>query len=256
MYTGATDFRDGTGSNHYAFEWGDAQVIVLDPFWSTTQRIRSGGGGARGGEGQGGGSGGTPDRVIEPTDASWAMTLGREQYDWLDRTLAASKAPHRFVFIHHLVGGKGGSEARGGAESSLYFEWGGRNADGSPGFAERRPGWPMPIHDLLVKHGVDAVFHGHDHLYVHSGRDGLTYQCVPQPGNPAGGTRNAEGYGYRSGTIVGSPGYLRVKVAPEAAKVEFVRSAIEGGDPRRREREANGTVVDSYELPAARKSTP
>ena len=257
MYTGDTAFRDGQGSNYYAFEWGDALVIVLDPFWSTTQRIRSGGGGgARGGEGQGGGGGGNPDRVIEPTDASWAMTLGREQYDWLDRTLAASKAPHRFVFIHHLVGGKGGSEARGGAESSLFFEWGGRNADGSPGFAERRPGWPMPIHDLLVKHGVDAVFHRHDHLYVHSGRDGLTYQCVPQPGNPAGGTRSAEGYGYRSGTILGSPGYLRVKVTPEAAKVEFVRSAIEGGDARRREREANGTVVDSYELPAARTSTP
>ena len=111
----------------------------------------------------------------------------------------------------------------------------------------------MPIHDLLVKHGVDAVFHGHDHLYVHSGRDGLTYQCVPQPGNPAGGTRSAEDYGYRSGTILGSPGYLRVKVDPEVLRVEFVRTALENpNDARRREREPNGTVVDSYEIRAER----
>ena len=121
----------------------------------------------------------------------------------------------------------------------------------------------MPIHDLLVKHGVTAVFHGHDHLYVHSTLDGIHYQCVPQPGNVGGNTRSAEEYGYASGTLHGSPGHLRVSVSAEGhAKVEFVRTAIaaaegDGGAARRRggqgggqaaPSEANGTIVDSYEI--------
>ena len=270
MYTGDTDFAEGRGSNYYAFTWGDALFIMLDPYWSTTQRVGKGGGGsARGGEGgrgQGGQGGGAQgerperpsDEPLAPTDASWNFTLGRAQYDWLTTTLESSNAKHRFVFIHHLVGGMGGSESRGGAESAPFFEWGGRNADGSPGFKDRRPGWAMPIHDLLVKHGVSAVFHGHDHLYVHSQRDGLHYQCVPQPGNPAGNTRSAVHYGYTSGTILGSPGHMRIKVTPEAASVEFVRTSVAGADAggggggRRGggggPKEPNGTVVDRYEL--------
>ncbi|MFM7053090.1 MAG: hypothetical protein ACKOYN_13315, partial [Planctomycetota bacterium] len=131
-------------------------------------------------------------------------------------------------------------------------------------------GWPMPIHDLLVKHGVTAVFHGHDHLYVHSTLDGIHYQCVPQPGNLAGNTRSAEEYGYASGTLYGSPGHLRVRMSADGvAKVEFVRTAISeseaaaggGGRARRGGQggqggqgaqgarpEANGSIVDSYEI--------
>lgn len=235
-YTGATSMRDGRGANHYAFHWGDALVVVLDPFWPTTER-------ARGGGGNGGGRDAPP---LEPVDESWSRTLGREQYDWLERTLATSKAKQKLVFIHHLVGGIGGAAARGGVESAPYFEWGGKNADGSDGFAARRPGWPMPIHDLLVKHGVTAVFHGHDHLYVHSELDGIHYQCVPQPGNVAGGTRSAAEYGYESGRILGSPGYLRVRVAADGiATVEYVRTAIDGD---RGVTEPNGTIVDRYEI--------
>ena len=276
MYTGSTAMKDGRGANYYAFEWGDALVVVLDPFWSTTERNRGGGGGARGGEGGGarggegggggGGAGGGPNvEKLEPTDASWSRTLGRAQYDWLAETLAKSKAKQKFIFIHHLVGGIGGQAARGGVESARYFEWGGDNADGSEGFAHRRAGWPMPIHDLLVKNGVTAVFHGHDHLYVHSTLDGIHYQCVPQPGNLAGNTRSAEEYGYASGTLHGSPGHLRVSMAANGdAKVEFVRTAIseadaaaggggEGGGSSGRGRrggqfEANGTVIDSYDI--------
>ena len=49
----------------------------------------------------------------------------------------------RFVFIHHLVGGLG-RDVRGGAKPAAYMEWGGKNADGSEGFAQHRPGWVMP----------------------------------------------------------------------------------------------------------------
>jgi phosphatidylethanolamine-binding protein (PEBP) family uncharacterized protein/predicted phosphodiesterase len=248
MYTGATGFSNGIGSNYYAFEWGDALFIILDPFWNTTDRIRGGG------AGKGGSRDGSPQpqnerEPIQPVDSSWTSTLGKTQFDWLESTLKNTKAKHRFVFIHHLVGGVGGAESRGGMESSSFFEWGGKNADGTPGFAEHRAGWSMPIHDLLVRHHVTAVFHGHDHLFVKAERDGVVYQCVPQPGNPRGSTRSAAEYGYKAGVIMGSPGYLRVKVTPTQATVEFVRSSI-STTPEQRQSGANpaenGVVAYKY----------
>ena len=233
MYSGRTEWRDGKGSNYFAFEWGDALFCMLDPFWPTEGRRRGGGG-----------QGGSEN---EFTDASWGLTLGREQYDWLAQRLASSKAPWKFVFIHHLVGGRGNAR-RGGVESAPYFEWGGRNADGSDGFARNRPGWPVPVHQLLVKHGVDVVFHGHDHLYVQNQLDGIVYQCVPQPGNARGNTRSAAEYGYTSGTILGSPGHLRVQVAPDAVRVALVRSVVEGEGSFSGSRERNRDVAHEYEL--------
>ncbi|MFO0836534.1 MAG: metallophosphoesterase [Phycisphaerales bacterium] len=244
MYTGLTSIKDAVGANYYAFEWGDALFIILDPFWGTTDRIRGDAGGGDRGQSR------PNDETLKPTDASWAMTLGRPQYDWLARTLETTKARHRFVFIHHLVGGLGGNEARGGVEASPFFEWGGNNADGSPGFAQHRNAWPMPIHDLLARHHVSAVFHGHDHLYVHSQRDNVQYQCVPQPGNPPSGTRSAAQYGYETGKLMTSPGYLRVRVTPQFASVEFIRTALDDSPARHARdnnpREQNNTVVDSY----------
>ena len=212
----ANDFYVSAPSakNYYAWQWGDAAFLVLDPFVATTDR---------------------PNRA----GTSWAWTLGKEQYDWLVRTLDRSTARYTFVFLHHLVGGTG-YEARGGAEASRFFEWGGANLDGSPGFAARRPGWALPIHDLLLKYHVTAVFHGHDHLYVRQERDGIAYQEVPQPSLAReGGINSAEEYGYRSGTLFGSPGHVRVTVDSTRAVVEFVRSRLSTG---------NGGIVDRYEL--------
>lgn len=182
----------------FAFEWGNALFIGLDPFWPTTKRGASG----------------------------WDMTLGETQYRWLVKTLTDSKATMRFVFIHHLVGGLG-RDARGGARPAAHMEWGGKNADKSDGFKEHRPGWEMPIHELLLKKGVNIVFHGHDHLFAREEMDGIIYQAVPQPGHPSGGTRSAEEYGY-GGVILGSSGHLRVNVSGSEAKVEYVRSVVPG----------------------------
>ncbi|MCB1086134.1 MAG: metallophosphoesterase [Verrucomicrobiae bacterium] len=217
IYTGNATPFEGAGllQDYYAWEWGDALFVVLDPFWFTTKRSR---------------------------EDNWGMTLGEAQYRWLAATLAASEAPHKFVFIHHLVGGLG-RDARGGAKTSVYAEWGGQNADGSEGFAANRPGWPMPIHDLLVKNGVSIVFHGHDHLFVKEERDGVVYQEVPQPGHPSGGTRSATEYGYE-GDILGSSGHLRVTVGPEKAAVEYVRSIVPGVT---KADAANGEVAYRYE---------
>jgi hypothetical protein len=149
--------------------------------------------------------------------------LGKKQYDWLAQTLAASQASYRFVFIHHLVGGSG-KDSRGGSEAAPYFEWGGKNADGTEGFGANRSGWLSPIHDLLVKHRVNAVFHGHDHFFAHQERDGIAYQLLPQPGHPRGEPRSAEEYGYTQGTILPGSGHLRVKVDSEKVSVDFIRS--------------------------------
>jgi hypothetical protein len=205
-------------SAYYAWKWGDALFIVLDPFSDTRTR---------------------PGQVGD----GWAWTLGREQYDWLERTLSSSQARYTFVFIHHLVGGRPdgrAAEARGGAEVSRFFEWGGANADGSPGFGAHRAGWRMPIHELLRAHRVTAVFHGHDHLYVHQERDGIAYQEVPQPGHARGdSTRSAAEYGYGRGTLLGGSGHLRVAVSSRAATVEYVRSRLTGPE---------ADVADRYAL--------
>ncbi len=204
--------------NYYAWQWGDAQFIVLDPFAFTTAKASA-------------------------ATTSWAWTLGREQYDWLTRTLEENRAKYTFVFLHHLVGGQG-FEARGGAEASQFFEWGGANADGSAGFAARRAGWPLPIHELLVRHRVSAVFHGHDHLYVNQLRDGIRYLEVPQPSFAReNATASAADYGYLSGVLLGSSGHIRVTVSPSKATVAYVRSRLTAG---------NAAIADQFDLLPAR----
>jgi hypothetical protein len=221
-YTGNASSEPHAGQleDYYAWRWGDALFVALDPFWYSTRR------------------GG---------DDGWVWTLGQEQYQWLARTLAGSDARFTFVFIHHLVGGD--QQARGGAEASRFFEWGGANADGTPGFASHRSGWELPIHELLVKHRATAVFHGHDHLYARQERDGLAYQEVPQPGDARGGSARAAGaYGYTSGSVLGGTGYLRVKVDAGGTAVEYIDMSGPGSP---------GRVADRYVLrPADRAGRP
>ena len=192
----------GLLQDYYAWEWGDGLFVVLDPFWYASPR--------RG------------------RDDNWARTLGSEQYEWLKQTLERSKARYKFVFIHHLVGGFD-KQGRGGVEAAPFYEWGGKNADGSDGFKARRPGWDMPIHDLLVRHKVTAVFHGHDHFYARQKLDGVVYQLVPQPGFAGSDRiRGAEVYGYKQGDMLGGSGHLRVTVAPESVTVDYIRSRPPG----------------------------
>jgi hypothetical protein len=194
-------FYEGSASgNYYAWHWGDALFIVLDPFRYSTQP-------ARGEEGGG-----------------WSFTLGRPQYDWLQSTLERSTARFKFVFIHHLVGGRD-RQGRGGAEAVPLFEWGGHELDGRDTFATNRPGWPMPVHALLREHGVIAVFHGHDHFYARQEAGGIIYQLVPQPGHPGDGSIGcAREYGYTIGGQLSGTGYLRVTVSDTRVAVAFVRT--------------------------------
>ncbi len=163
----------------------------------------------------------------------------------LAATLAASRARFRFVFLHHLVGGAG-KDARGGREAAPFYEWGGKDGCGNVLFGEKRSGWPLPIHQLLSKHGVQIVFHGHDHLYVKEELDGMVYQAVPQPGHPRyDHTRSADEYGYKSGVIQGSSGHLRVVVQPYKATISYVRSYLPADEAAERR---NAAVSHTYEV--------
>ncbi|MFO1184404.1 MAG: metallophosphoesterase [Bauldia sp.] len=211
----------GLPQNYYAFRWGDAEFIVLDSYWPTVER------GGRG--------------------SLWDTTIGAEQYRWLTRTLETSTASLRFVFTHHLTGG-GGRDHRGGVEVAPFYEWGGREEDGAETFAANRPGWAMPIHQLLVKHRVNAVFRGHDHFYGRQELDGIAYQVVPQPSRAEGGRLTQPGeYGYRRGEFLPSPGHLRVSVEAGKARVDYVRAFLPEEAARGR---TNGRIDASYELAA------
>ncbi len=181
FYSGSTEKAPYVGErdSYYAWEWGDALFIVLDPYTYTTTDPRKSG-------------------------DIWDWTLGDDQYAWLQKTLSTSDAPYTFVFSHHVLG-----EGRGMVELADLGEWGGQDKDGTDRFAAERPGWAMPVHDLFVKYGVTIFFQGHDHLYARQELDGVVYQEVPQPattGDPAN-----EG-AYTSGTVLPAPGTLRVDV--------------------------------------------
>ena len=77
FYTGnpTIDPVAGPLENYYAWTWGDALFVVLDPYWASR-------------------------RSRDP----WDMTLGQAQHDWLTRTLRSSRARFKFVFTHQLTG--------------------------------------------------------------------------------------------------------------------------------------------------------
>lgn len=220
FYTGNTIPEQTVGllQDYYAWTWGDALFIVLDPYWFTPP--------AKGN-----------------TTNLWNPTLGTEQYQWLKTTLETSQAKWKFVFIHQLLSGSD-KNGRGGVEVAPFYEWGGHNPDGSYAFDEYRPGWGLPIHQMLVANHVTAVFHGHDHLFVRQELDGIIYQEVPQPGAArANNTNIAADYNYLTGDVLGSPGHIRVMVSPTEVTVEYIRSYLPEGE---KPGQQNGQVDYQY----------
>ena len=222
FYTGNTtlDPRCGLLQDYYAWEWGDALCVVLDPFRYSIRQ-------------HGGGDG-------------WEWSLGQPQYRWLAYTLAHSKAKYKFVFIHNLLCGN--QAARGGVEVAGLNEWGGKNMDGTEGFAQHRPGWDAPVHQLLVRNHVTAVFKAHDNFYARQELDGIVYQMIPQPsfaGNDR--IRDLKTYGYKHGTFLGNTGHVRVTVSPDRVKVDYIRSYLPNEET---DQHKNGEIADSYTISA------
>lgn len=208
----------GQRGGYFAWQWGDALFVAIDPFWFTVKK---------------------PAKT--PYDG-WAWTLGSEQYHWLENVLTTSKAKYKFVFSHHMVGGA--PDARGGIEPADRWEWGGQNEAGVNEFAAKRPGFSRPIHQLFVDTKVSAWFHGHDHLYCKQDKDGIVYQEVPQPSHRGeNGQQSAMQWGYLAGKVLSSSGHIRVTVASDKATVEYVKAYLPADETPTAK---NGDIGDSY----------
>ncbi len=224
FYSGSTTAEPlvGIRDGYYAWTWGDALFVVLDPYWYSTRK---------------------PGTVAD----NWDLTLGEAQYQWFKRTLETSTAKFKFVFAHNLVGGLD-QNMRGGMEAADKYEWGGRNTEGSWGFSDRRPGWEAPIHQLMVDNHVTIFFHGHDHLFAKQELDGIVYQECPQPSYAAyDRIDSAVEYGYTHGEVLGCCGYLRVRVSPSVVTVEYVRSYLPKDENAQRK---SGDVSYTYTINA------
>ena len=225
FYSGDTEEVPHIGRlrDYYAWTWGDALFVVLDPYWHSAKPVDNVYGG------------GQKNRDL------WDVTLGDAQYRWLKQTLESSKSRFKFVFAHHVHG-----TSRGGIEQARFYEWGGRSRNGSDEFRQRRPGWEMPIHQLMVKHGVTIFFQGHDHVFARQELDGVIYQTLPEPADP-----NYALYfddAYQSGDLRPNSGRVRVSVGPDQVRVEYVMSRLPADSSSAH---PDGKVAFAYEIRAA-----
>jgi hypothetical protein len=222
FYTGNTKAENFVGlrENYYAWTWGDALFVILDPYWYTASK---------------------PGKNSD----NWGWTLGDKQYNWFKDVLEKSNTKFKFVFCHQLIGGKD-SQGRGGAEFAKYYELGGLSEDGSRGFDKKRPGWTKPIHKLMADNNVTVFFHGHDHFFAKQELDGVIYQLVPQPSHPNFKKAGQAGdYGYTTGDILPNSGYLRVTVSAAKATVDYVRPSLAKND---KETAATSDILFSYSV--------
>ena len=222
---------DHLRGDYYAFEWGDALFVAIEPYWYTMRKPYPGTIGW--------------DKDDEAVGTRWDWTLGRQQYLWLRQTLQASSATYKFVFAHQLAGGID-EYGRGGARGARYCEWGGYDIDGTTwGFDTNRPGWAMPVHQLLAQNHVTIFFHAHDHLFAKETLDGVVYQEVPMAANANYGTGfPSNATDYAGAQIIPNSGHLRVTVAPANVTVEYVRSFLPGAG-------INGSIATRYTVGAA-----
>jgi 3',5'-cyclic AMP phosphodiesterase CpdA len=180
--------------DYYALTWGDALLVVLN-VQSYTE---------------------VPLLLDYPMGSPEDWTLGAEQLAWLERTLDASTSKWKFLFIHHAVGGKAGDEA-----NSIYGRGGGLAAN---------VGEQAYVHDLMLQHGVQIFFYGHDHVFTDMVVDGIHYSLPGSAGAPWKFLDVETGY---TDYFIDS-GFARVEVSPDTVSVDYVSTT--------------GEVLQNYEL--------
>jgi hypothetical protein len=189
--------------DYYAFTWGDALFVVIDPYWHSLQTVDNQFG---------------ADRDQKKNRDLWNVTLGDAQYQWFKSTLETSAAKYKFVFTHHVLG-----TGRGGIELAGNFEWG-----DAASLAAHRPGWDKTIQQVMAENHVTIFFQGHDHIFVKQELDGVIYQSLPTPADPNYAFDNAEAY--KTGDKLPASGHLRVSVSPNGVTVDYVRSYLDRPD--------------------------
>jgi phosphodiesterase/alkaline phosphatase D-like protein len=185
--------------DYYAFTWGDALFVVIDPYWHSPATVDNLFG---------------VDRDQKAKRDLWQVSIGDAQYQWFKRTLETSAAKFKFVFSHHVLGTQ-----RGGIEVANQYEWG-----DAKNLSSHRPGWDKTIHQLMVDNHVTIYFQGHDHIFVRQELDGVIYQSLPQPADPNYALNNA--VSYKSGDKLPSTGYLRVTVSLMQVLVDYIRTFL------------------------------
>ena len=189
----------GLLGDYYAWEWGDALFVVIDPYWHSTISVDNQFGANR----------------IKPANRDlWQVTLGDEQYTWFTETLHKSEAKYKFVFTHHVLG-----TGRGGVELAGNYEWGDVN-----GLKSHRPGWDKTIQQIMVDEGVTIFFQGHDHIFARQELDGVIYQTLPEPANPEYSWENKDAY--TIGDVYPNSGRLRITVNSTNILVEYVQTKL------------------------------
>jgi hypothetical protein len=83
--------------NHFAWAWGDALLVAIDPYWGSPVVVD--------GDFYGG----------PKTADGWLIDHGDARYRRLKEALENSRAKYKFVFIHHVLGtGRGGIDVADG----------------------------------------------------------------------------------------------------------------------------------------------
>jgi hypothetical protein len=222
FYSGNTEPVQNIGllKDYYAWIWGDALFVVIDPYWHSPVPVDNVAGGG------------------DKRSNMWDITLGDVQYEWLKWTLANSGARYKFIFAHHVLG-----TGRGGIEMAGLYEWGGQNQKGVWEFDKMRPGWDMPVHELMSKYGVTIFFQGHDNLFCRQELDGVVYQTVPNPADPTYQAFNGDAY--QSGDFLPNSGFLRVTVSADRVMVDYISSYLLKDENVGHQ---NGQITFSYTL--------
>lgn len=208
--------------DYYAWTWGDALFVTLDPYWHSPVPVDNGAPG------------------VDKTRDQWESTIGDAQYAWLKRVLETSRARYKFVFEHHVLG-----TGRGAAALVHSYEWGGYNRAGTAyEFPSMRPTWAKPLHQLFNDTGVTIVFSAHDHVFARETVDKVVYQSVPNPADNTYTAFNADAYlpnrvllpgaRYAAGEGVVQPnsGHLSVAVSSAQVTVSYVRAVLPGDEAK------------------------
>lgn len=228
---------NGNLRDYYAWTWGDALFMVIDPYWGSPAQVDSG----------------LNDQAAK-TGNGWLITSGNAQYQWMAQTLKNSTAKWKFVFTHHILGTN-----RGGVEQVPLYEFGGLNANGTSGFATNRQpctvcdvpsspsySWPETIEQLLEENNATIFFQAHDHLYVHQTYHNVTFQSMPNPADNTYYAFNADAYVQPSQTLYGNSGFVKVTVQPTGVNVQYIREWLPADAARLGV--TNGVIQDSYTI--------
>jgi hypothetical protein len=241
FYSADTAEAGGVGliRDYYAWEWGDALFVVIDPYWHSPVPVDQG----------------VPG--VDPPSDPWEITMGDAQYAWFKNVLETSRAKYKFVFEHHVLG-----SGRGAAALVHTYEWGGYNKSGSVYEFPSRRRWAKPVHQLMEENKVAVFFFGHDHLFAREKVDGVVYQAVPNPADDTYQAFNVDAfdpetirlpgarYDASYGVTMTNSGYLHVTVAPDRVTVSYVRAVLPGDEGKAGG--ANGAVAFSYAITPVR----